>query len=474
MGTRGQRTAESYLVANRKVGVWAGAFSIAATWIWAPAVFVCSQKSYEQGLAGIFWFTVPNIVCFFTFVPIVLRARRLMPKSYSLPDFIWQRFSGDIAAHLIFVTLAMGIAVTGIVSNSLAGGLLLHELAGVEKNSAIIVFAGIALSYSIWRGLPGSVVTDVVQMTLILLIAFILVPWTLYAAGGLSTVVSGLSGLEGSRNVFDPWITYSFGIPATIGLLSGPVCDQMFYQRAMATREESIAKTFVFGGLVFALVPIVLSIFGFIAASPEIAPLISAGDPQLIGVRVVGHFLPHWTVVGFCIMALCALSSTLDSAYLAGGALYAVDVHKRYFRPRASDKEALRVAKFGMLIIGTLGTAVAVIPGVKILWIFLLYGVLAAAGVFPAILAIFWEATTARGAFWGAFAGLVIGLPLSVYGNATQSPHLVVLATLLTSILSLGITFVLSFGFKRKETPEFNAPSAPSTELHEKSRRFGS
>ena len=445
-GTRRERSAEEYLVANRRVGVWPGAFSIAATWIWAPAIFVCSQKSYEQGLAGIFWFTVPNVVCFFTFVPFVLRARRLMPQSYSLPDFIWRHFNGHKPAHAVFMFIALGIAVTGIISNSLAGGLLLHSIAGVDQNRAIIAFASFALFYSVWRGLPGSVVTDVVQMSLIFGIAFVLVPWTLFEAGGWSTISGGLSGIAGSTNVLDPWITYSFGLPATIGLLSGPICDQMFYQRAMATREESIKKTFVYGGLVFALVPIVLSLFGFIAANPAVAPHLSVGDNQLVSVNVVAHFLPQWTVVGFAVMALCGLSSTLDSAYCAAGALYSVDIHRKYVNPNANDGEILRVSKIGMFCIGAAGTLIAILPGVKLLWIFLIYGVLAAAGVFPALLALYWKRVSARGVFWGAGLSIVVGLPLSIYANASESAHLAVLATVSTSVISMVVTCAEALG----------------------------
>ena len=36
--------------------------------------------------------------------------------------------------------------------------------------------------------------------------------------------------MNGSTNVFDPWISYTFGIPATLGLISGPIADQMFYR----------------------------------------------------------------------------------------------------------------------------------------------------------------------------------------------------------------------------------------------------
>lgn len=33
-------------VANRKIGTFGGALSIAATWIWAPALFVSAEKAY--------------------------------------------------------------------------------------------------------------------------------------------------------------------------------------------------------------------------------------------------------------------------------------------------------------------------------------------------------------------------------------------------------------------------------------------
>ncbi len=42
--------AESFLVADRKVGTVRGAFSIAASWIWAPALFISSQT--EQNILG--------------------------------------------------------------------------------------------------------------------------------------------------------------------------------------------------------------------------------------------------------------------------------------------------------------------------------------------------------------------------------------------------------------------------------------
>ena len=52
-------TKKEFLVANREIGTFSGALSVAATWIWAPALFVSATKAYTSGIPGLFWFTVP-------------------------------------------------------------------------------------------------------------------------------------------------------------------------------------------------------------------------------------------------------------------------------------------------------------------------------------------------------------------------------------------------------------------------------
>ena len=62
VGRGHQKNRAEFLVAGRSLGVWLAALSIAASWIWAPALFVASQKAYDQGLPGVFWFTFPNVL----------------------------------------------------------------------------------------------------------------------------------------------------------------------------------------------------------------------------------------------------------------------------------------------------------------------------------------------------------------------------------------------------------------------------
>lgn len=57
------KDSDSFYVGNRNMGTISSAMSIAATWIWAPALFTSAEKAYLNGVPGLFWFLVPNILC---------------------------------------------------------------------------------------------------------------------------------------------------------------------------------------------------------------------------------------------------------------------------------------------------------------------------------------------------------------------------------------------------------------------------
>ncbi|MDE2029433.1 MAG: hypothetical protein KGI97_02600 [Alphaproteobacteria bacterium] len=436
---RKRQGAEDFLVMGRKLGTFGGAFSIAASWIWAPAIFISSQKAYEQGLPGIFWFTLPNILCFFTFVPLALKARERMPQGYSIPDFLFVRFGGDRRIHLVSLAVYLGYQLGAAVINALAGGLLLHTLTGLPVTGCILLIAGAAYSYSVIGGLRASVMTDVVQIILLLFIAFVLVPWVMSATGGWETLRQGLGGHSGLyTNIFDPSVAYSFGIPATIALISGPVADQMFLQRAFAAKRASLAKIFMLGGLIFGVVPITLSLLGFIGAAPAVQAAVSIRDPQMVGAEVVAHYLPGFATGAFIVLAFAGLSSCLDSSFAAVSSLTAIDIYRRYVAPEASEKKVLRAARIGMTAVALAGTAIALLQP-KLLWCFLIYGALASSMLVPVYFSLFSDCVSKRAVFASITLSVLSALPLSTYANVAGKTGLIVAAALLPPVLSLTI-----------------------------------
>lgn len=443
-------TNERFLVADRQVSWIHGALSIAVSWIWAPAIFIASLQAYTKGLAGAFWFIVPNIVCFFVFAPLAVRLRRLIPEGYTLPEFIIKRYKGDKKTHLVFLVVFFGYQLGAIIINALAGGTLLHILTGMNFYTAVIALSAIALIYSLMSGLEASILTDIIQMLMVLVFGFILVPWVIINAGGISAVIGGLGGITGEfSNAFNPWIAYSFGIAMTFGLIAGPIGDQMFFQRGFAVKQKNIIKTFVASGLLFGLVPITLSLLGFVAANPAFSSAIQVTDPQMVAPLTIAYFLPKAALVLFVFMAFAGLSSTLDSAYCAISSLGTIDIYKRYFNPQANDKQLLSTSRKIMLLMAVVGTGIALLQP-KLLWVFLIYGTLASAGLFPTIFSLFWKRLNSKGAFWALTLSLVFGIPLSIYANIIENVDLIVLAAILS--VAIGFVVCLLAGFINKKT----------------------
>lgn len=102
----------------------------------------------------------------------------------------------------------MGYQLGAIIINSTAGGILLSLLTGRPYPLSVLLMAGVALSYTLISGLRASVLTDVIQMFLILSIAFVLVPWVTSVSGEFHMISDHLGGVTGKyTDMFNP--TYS-------------------------------------------------------------------------------------------------------------------------------------------------------------------------------------------------------------------------------------------------------------------------
>lgn len=459
--THQERHADGFLVADRNVGTWQGAFSIAVSWVWAPAVFICSLQAYTKGLPGIFWFTAPNIICFFVFAAVAVRLRKLMPDGYTLPDFIWQRFEGSRPVHIAFLIIAFGFQISAIIINAVAGGTLLHLASGIDIQMAIGGMVLVALAYSLFGGLKASVFTDVIQMLMILVFGFILVPWAIFKAGGIDSLTNGLAGISGEYgNLFHPWIAYTMGIPLTISLIAQPISDQMFYQRALAVKKENIVPVFVRGGLIFGLVPIVLSLLGFVGVTLAKTQGLVIDDPQMVAPVVIAALLPNFALYLFILMAFAGLCSTMDSAFCGMSALGSVDIFKRYRNTNPTDKQLLASARAFMLIGALIGGAIALLQP-KLLWMVFIIGALTSSGLVPTLVSLFWERITAKDVFVAMVLSLVLTAPLSVYANITENPHLIVISSMSGIVIS-GLICMLSAFMNPKETGNILGQASPA------------
>jgi Na+/proline symporter len=241
---------------------------------------------------------------------------------------------------------------------------------------------------------------------------------------------------------FDSHIAFTIGIPMTLGLLAGPFSDQMFFQRSYAVNAKHVGKTFILGGLLFGIIPIILSLLGFIGAGMAEQGLLKVTDPQMVGPLVINSLLPDIFLYGFCLMAFAGLCSTIDSSLCAFSSLFSIDIYRRYINPAASDQRLLKTSRLAMIGFSILGALIGALEP-KLLWVFLIYGALASAGMFPFMFSILSKNVTARGLTYGIMLGLILGLPLSIYANVNENSLLIVIAATLSVIPGLLVLLLM-------------------------------
>ena len=160
------RSIQGFLVAERNVKWWLGATSIAASWIWAPALFVSVQAAYQQGLPGIFWFTFPNIIALLLYIWLAPKIRERMPYGYTLPQYIKYRLQSE-KVHKVYLFPYFFYQLMAVTVQLFAGGSLVSFLTGIPFVNAMAIMAATVLVYAFISGLESSFVTDFIQFLMI-------------------------------------------------------------------------------------------------------------------------------------------------------------------------------------------------------------------------------------------------------------------------------------------------------------------
>lgn len=446
-----KKTKEEFLVANRSMPWLLTAFSMAATWVWAPSMFVASEKAYTQGLAGVFWFVVPNVLTLILFAFFANKMRKLRPDGWTFSDYIREKYSKR--CHNLYLIESFGLQTMSFAVQLLAGATIFSKITGISFTATTIVMAVCPLLYTFASGIRSSIVTDFWKMLWIVIVLLLGLP-IMFSSAGPNALFNGLGGITGDfGSLFSAtgiMVALSFGIPTTIGLLSGTFGDQMFWQRVFCVKADKVKRTMITAAFIFAAVPISLAVFGFFAAGTGLA----ISDTQLTNVGAVMAFCPKWFLYLFFVLILSGLISTVDSIICAVSSVAGHDVVKRLsmnekWHGRIQKNiflfilfaNEVRAARFAMIVVTIIAILIANIPGLTILYLFLLYGTLRSSVMLPTVLAILGKRMSERGLFYGILTSMIVGLPIFAYGNFTGNIPMIVFGSLFT-ILASGIMAV--------------------------------
>ena len=345
------------------------ALSIAATWVWAPAIFVASSMGYYNGIYGLLWFIVPNVLTLIIFGYVAQYAvnKNHIDNCVNVGDIL-SDFPEQRKLHVI-------VSAILLCSSTCVQFVGLYELTRYFCNDITIAQTSIAISilcflYTRNDGIRICIVTDAWKYIIILGIVFSLL---YFKEIPKDAVIFGI------KNPSFVDITLSFGLTSTIGLLSAPYVDNTFWQRVFSIDKDRIFKVFLYAAVLFSIVPIGFGAIGIMSAHEVIE------DWNIMFAYSDSHIF--LVVLGASIFL--ALIATLDSNICAIQSL---------FRGRKYVEL--------IMLIGSISVCILVKP--SIIDLFLIYGTIRTSMCIPTLLVIY-ERYDKKRLYIGSLIAILIG-----------------------------------------------------------------
>lgn len=414
------KSTHDYLVAGRRVGLGFGVGSVIASWTWAMAVMMSAAQAYSFGVSGLWWFTIPNGLAIIAIIPFGIYLRRNMPHGYTLSQYIYHRFGGNIPLYIVFIASMLFGCFLMAVINLKGTSVVMSTIYGIDWRVVPIIAGLVVVTYVVIGGMWNSAVVAGIQTFLIMLPASVVVLAVMEKIGGPEPVLAALSTQkpEDYLEWYRPSTAFAFGITLALGLLSNTISDQTFWERIWAVKAKYVGRVFLWGGTWFYGIPICLGLLGLIGAAMGVDLQTDLkGDAAAVGPYVVANIgLPVWLVVAYTVAILAACLSTLDAAFIGTSAVTSVDIVKR-LAPHVTDKTLLIWTRTAVLAVGLLSVLV-ILSGVDFVTIVLTTYALKTSVLIPLIMAVFWNRVNGNGIFWGIILAIVIGMPVFfIYGE---------------------------------------------------------
>ena len=345
-------TLEDFFVQSRKMPSVMVFFTVYSTWISVFAFLGASAYFYSKG--PVYMTTIGWDVLFGILFMILGRriwqygkSRRYISPAALFDDvYRWKPLTISVTLIMFFFTVPyLQIQLSGgaYLIEIASGGLLSRELCGLIFYLIIIIY--------LWAGgLRAVALADIFYGILVFLSMAAVGILLIREAGGVESVYQQIYQLDplyvklpGPSGEAGPFLWLALFITVPVGALMGPQMWLRYYAPASKT-------TFTLMPLLICLISI-QSLGTAFAGNAGILLIPGISDSDTIVPRMLLQYAhPVVTALLFCGIASAALS-TANSQIHAAAALYTMEIHHRFLKSKASERQLVAVGKWAVLII---------------------------------------------------------------------------------------------------------------------------
>jgi len=283
----GPKNSTDYFLASKNLPWWAIGASLIAANISAEQIVGMSGSGYAIGLAiaSYEWMAALTLLIVGKFfLPIFLKN-----EIYTMPQFLERRYGPSIRTLMALFWLALYVFVN-LTSIIWLGSIAVTKVAGIDQNVALVILGVFALVYQLKGGLKAVALTDIVQVTLLVLGGLVVAYLTLDEIGAGAGVFAGWSKLTAAvpdhfHMILERGDPHYMDLPGLSVLIGGMWIANLSYwgfnqyiiQRALAAKSLNEAqKGVLFAAFLKLVMPLVIVLPGI--AAVVLAPTLGKPD----------------------------------------------------------------------------------------------------------------------------------------------------------------------------------------------------
>ena len=287
-------------------GFWMLTSSLVISWIFAKSITNAADLGLRFGLVGGLSYAAYYLS--FLVAGVIIYFIRVKGKFTSIHDFLNKRFGRN--AIILFSVLIAFRLINEVWSNTMVIGSYFGESNSLPYFSAIIVFTGLTLAYTIKGGLRSSLLTDMIQMILFGILLFVILSILLPKENmGMDKILSsGEWTAAGGIN---------FLFVALIQIFSYPFHDPVMTDRAFIADPKKTLKCFIWATVIGFISILLFSFMGIYGSFEGLGVPAPVSVSKLLGVGMM-------LLVNFIMITSAA--STLDSSFNSFSKLLVLDL----------------------------------------------------------------------------------------------------------------------------------------------------
>ena len=406
---RKAKTASDFFVAGRKFNSGILFTTLIAANLGAGSTVGVAALAYTHGLSAWWWIGsagIGSMILAFIVGPKIWKIAR-ENNFYTLSDYLDARYSKFFSG---IISLMMSVGTLALFAGQLLGiAWILDVVAGVPKIYGVITGAVVTTLYFAAGGLLSGAMVNIVEVAVILAGFIAAVPFVWNFSGGLDGIKSQIS----NEKYFD---FFGMGSTAIIGyivmLVPSFFISPGLIGKVFAARDERAIKigTAMNGlvQLIFAIIPVFIGMSAYACF-----PNLSRADLALP--TAMKNMMPFFAASLALAAIFAAEVSTADTVlYMLAGSL-TNDIYKRFFNPKISDSNLLKLSRFTTVICGVLGVILALKLESIISALTIFYSLMSVSLSAPLVFGLFSKRASNIGAISSAVAGTALTLFITFY-----------------------------------------------------------